>query len=424
MALNRSAFFACVLLVAWAGFLWANLSGPVPDRSGITGTTCSTSGCHNDFPANFGSGDVTISGLPSGGWTPGQSYPLMVSVSGTTAIRYGFQMTAVDSGGAQAGSFTPGFGMAVPVAIINGESVQHVQHLFPNETDGVFAFTWTAPSSGSTGDVRFNVAANAANGNNSVTGDFIYSTQEIVSAATTPSATEVFYFPQIADGGVFTTTIFITNPGAVSTTANVEISFRSSSGGSLDISFTDSEGQPRGGPISFQLAGGQSKKLVSTGEGSTIQVGFAKVSSDIAVTGTAIFSQFDGSPATEPLLAEAGVGQASPSTSQAIFLDETDPFETALAYAFPTSDLAATATLTFSLMDTMGNSILTTQRTLAANMHESKFVWQLFGFANSDSLDDQVEVGTLQVTSDLAVAIVSLRFAGTLFTSVPPFTIE
>jgi hypothetical protein len=347
----------------------------------------------------------------------------MVSVSHPTASRYGFQMTAVDTAGAQAGSFTPGTLMSVPTATINGESVQHLQHLLPNETNGVFSFNWTAPSSSSTGDVRFNVAANAANGNNAVTGDSIYSAVETVSAVTVPSLTEVFYFPQIADGGVFTTTIFLTNPGASTTTANVEINFTSSAGSALDIGFTDSTGQPFSGTISFQLAGGQSKKLVSNGTGASIQVGFAKVASDIAVSDTAIFSQFDGAPATAPLLAEAGVGQASLSTSQAIFLDESSPFETALAYAFPTSGTDS-ATLTFRLLDTAGNPVtgLTSQSVLAPNTHESKFVWQLFGFSSSDDLGDQV--GRLEVTSDIAVALVSLRFAGSLFTSVPPFTIE
>jgi hypothetical protein len=270
--LNRFAFFACILFVAWARFLWANSTGPLPDRAGITGTTCSTSGCHSDFSMNFGPGSVTISGLPSGGWAPGQSYPLMVSVSHTGAVRYGFQMTAVDSGGAQAGSFTPGSGMGVPVATINGEAVQHIQHLRPNETDGVFGFTWTSPSSVSTGDVRFNVAANAANGNDAVTGDFIYSDEQTVSSATSSS---VFYFPQITDGGDFTTTIFITRPGEASTTANVEISLTASNGSPLDIDFTDSAGQPFSGILSFQLAGGQSKKLVSTAAGSSTQVEFA-----------------------------------------------------------------------------------------------------------------------------------------------------
>jgi len=423
VALNRFAFFACIFLLAWAGFLWAYNGGPPPNRSGVNGTTCNTSGCHNDFMENSVTGSVGISGLPSGGWTAGQTYPLMVSVSHSGASLYGFQMTSVDSAGAQAGSFTLASGTFVNTAGAAGKLLQHIQHSFANPSP-TFSFDWTAPSSLSVGDVRFNVAANAADGSFTRTGDFIYSTQQIVSAATTSSLTEVFYFPQIADGGVFTTTIFITNPGAVSTTANVEISFTSSAGSPLDIAFTDSAGQPFSGTVSFQLAGGQSKKLVSTGAGSTIQVGFAKVASDITVSGTAVFSQFDGSPATAPLLAEAGVGQATPSTRQAIFLDETDPFLTALAYAFPTSDTTATATLTFTLIDTSGNSIRTIQKTLAANMHAARFVWELFGFGSPDSLDDQVEVGTLQVASDFGVAVVSLRFHEKLFTSVPPFNLQ
>src|SRR5205823_4435488 len=41
----------------------------------------------------------------------------------------------------------------------------------------VFQFTYRAPTDGNFGTIRFNVAGNAANGNGSPTGDFIYATE-------------------------------------------------------------------------------------------------------------------------------------------------------------------------------------------------------------------------------------------------------
>ena len=58
-----------------------------------------------------------------------------------------------------------------------------MQHSFasPNNT---FSFSWTAPETSSTGAVRFNVAANAANGNFNRFGDFIYFRETSISPVT------------------------------------------------------------------------------------------------------------------------------------------------------------------------------------------------------------------------------------------------
>ena len=410
--MNRYPYFACLFLVAFAGLLWANSNGPPPDRSGVTGNTCNTSGCHNDFPLNDG-GTVSIAGLPESGWSPGQTYPLMVSIS-RAATRYGFQMTAVDSNGTQAGSFTEGSGMAVMSGLAGGNTIQHVQHVFP-QASNTFSFDWTAPAVASTGTVRFNVAGNAVNFNGSPTGDRIYTTERSVAAVTAqPSLTEVFYFPQIADGGQFSTTMFLTNP-ASSGTATITIGFTRSDGTPLDVSFVDSNGQSFNGSISLQLAGGTSRRLVSTATPETVQTGFATISSDVPIVGSAVFSQFSGAPATSTLLAEAGVTSASTGTSQAIFVDETAPFQTAVAYANPGQTDAA---VTFDLLDPEGQTIRTTARTLAAGTHQALFVFQLF-----ENLPGG-HIGTLRVTSSVPVSIVSLRFAGSLFTSVPPFGLQ
>ncbi len=410
MSLNRLSFFASVLLLAWAAMVWGNSSGPPSNRSGVNGITCSTSGCHNDFNANVGSGNVSISGLPSE-WSASITYPLMVTVMDASASRYGFQMTAVDSGGAAAGTFTAGSGTRLDFGPPAG-----IEHSFaqPGSTSATFSFDWTAPSSSSTGDVRFNVAGNAANGNFASSGDFIYSTETTVSAAATITQNEIFYFPHVADGGSFTTTFFITNPSASSTSANVTITVVdfADSGESIPR-FVDNLGnQFATGTIDLTLPGGESRRLVSQADSSTIGVGFARVASDIPVTGSAVFSQFSGST----LISEAGVPNSSTGTSQSLFVDQAG-FLTAFAYANPSE--TQTANVTFTLLDSQGETVGTpATATLAPLNHTALFVHELF--SNTTDL-----VGTMQISSDVALTVVSLRFLSnfSVFTSVPPFAL-
>jgi hypothetical protein len=321
-------------------------------------------------------------------------------------------MTAVDSNGAETGTFTAGSGTKLVIGSPGG-----IEHSFAKSGSGTgaFSFDWTSPSSSSVGNVRFNVAGNAANGNGAVSGDFIYSTETTVSAATTITQNEIFYFPHAADGGSFTTTLVITNPSASSTPANVTITFSDfadSAGTPIVPRFLDNlDQQFPTGTIDFQLAGGESRRLVSTADASTVGVGFVTVASDIPVTGSAIFSQFSGST----LVAEAGVPPSPTSTTQAMFVDEVG-FFTAFAYANPSA--TQTANITFNLLDAQCQSVDTETATLGPRSHSSLFIKDLF-------TDSTGHIGTMQITSDVAVTVVSLRFLNnfSIYTSVPPFEV-
>ena len=202
MIVNRLVVAGTVLLVAWAALVSGNnLGGPIEsDRSGVNGVTCSRSGCHFDLPVNTGAGNIAIGGLPSE-WSPGVAYTLTVTITDSNASLYGFQMTAVDSNGAQAGSFAAGDTKSrVMEGTAGGHILQHIQHSFANPSN-TFQVSWTAPATSSTGSVRFNAAGNAANGLNDSSGDFIYSTVATVSAATvTPPDNSVRTY-SIADKG-------------------------------------------------------------------------------------------------------------------------------------------------------------------------------------------------------------------------------
>ena len=427
---NRIVFFTAVVLLAGAALVTGNdFGGPLPNHSGVNGVTCRTSGCHFDFDLNFPGGSVDIGGLPAE-WSPGVTYPLEVTVQRGGASRFGFQMTSVDSTVAQAGTFTAGSGTAVQTAFAGANMLDHMQHSFaqPGGGTATFNFDWTAPATSATGAVRFNVAGNAADGNFNRLGDFIYSSEVTVLPATADPQETIGYFPQVIDGAFgsvfYTTTLFVSNP-ASSGSANVTITFTNSSGGDFEIPFLDSEGQSVGSGnvvTIVGLEGGQTKKLTSTAA-SDLTAGFATVTSDANVEATAIFSLYVGAIEEVTLLSEAAVTLAQASTDQSIFVDESSGFRTALAYVNPSSSI--TANLTFSLHDTNtgGTALLTKVVSDVSPLTQAPlFIDELFSTGGvTDPLADGV-VGTLRIVSDTPVAVVSLRFLGDLFTTVPPFS--
>src|SRR5437899_3151992 len=85
--------------------------GPDPGVNGIFGSaqTCAQAGCHSTNPLNVSGGSVTISGLPSSGWVPGQTYSLTITVQRASQRVFGFQLSSVpDTNNQQAGTLTRG----------------------------------------------------------------------------------------------------------------------------------------------------------------------------------------------------------------------------------------------------------------------------------------------------------------------------
>ena len=415
-----------ILLMALGSPLFGHINGPDPASNGVVGPTCNQALCHVGNPVNSptGSGSLTLSGLPSS-WTPGQTYPLTVTISRTGSGRYGFQLSAVsDTGNAQAGTLA--VSTSNRVSVITGGGVQYAQHnqisssLAPT---GVFIFNWTAPASATVGTVRFNVAANAANGDGANTGDFIYTRVDRVSAATAPPPPpppiQTFYYPQVANGiqadGVFwKTNIFLHNPSTTATAAGF-VTFTQSNGTPFPLAFVDELNQSvstgtSGNAIQFSLAPGATRKYISTGAGG-ILVGFATVTSSAIINGTAIFSKFAPNGA---LTSEAGVPASDAVARQSIIVDTVGGFQTGVAYANPGGTAAS---ITLQLFDKNGAAISApTPATLAPGEHRAAFIGQA-PFPSAAPF-----VGTMQVTSNVPLAAIALRFnpTGEFFTTVPP----
>jgi hypothetical protein len=217
-----------------------------------------------------------------------------------------------------------------------------------------------------------------------------------------------FFFPQIADGGpnpIFRTAIVLINNGDV--VANGTIRFVRPDGTPFVLTLKDGR---TGSEFTFKLEPKQTALLETTGEGQ-LRNGYAVVTSDRTIGGTAIFSQFD---ATGKLVTEAGV-PASPNLNNfTIFVDTRTGFNTGLAIA----NAGSTASnLTFRLLklDSSPLAVTPATLTLGANQHRAQFVTEFSEFGNASAN----VVGSLEVSATAPVSAVTLRTSPSSLTTTP-----
>jgi hypothetical protein len=260
----------------------------------------------------------------------------------------------------------------------------------------------------------------------------------ILLVSVTSFGQNTFYYPHIVNGDlggglVWKTTIFLTNPAAVGTsTASGTILFMKDNPANpgapgnpfTSISFVDENNNPvgSGNSISFQIAGGETRKYTSTGEGTYATAnqpnspgggGFAIVDSNVPITGTAVFSLFNNGT----LIGEAGVPAGVAVPRQVIFVDTIADYKVGVAMA----NVGATAAnVTLNLLNTSAQTVATTTLSggLGANDHVAKFTFEFFPAA-------QPLAGTMQIVSDAPLSVIALRFdpSFSIFTTLPPVTI-
>jgi hypothetical protein len=226
-----------------------------------------------------------------------------------------------------------------------------------------------------------------------------------------------YYFPQVATGsyanGSWKTTIFISNSSAPGTTASGVITFTASDGNPYLVQFIDGGGGNvvNGNQIAFQLGAGETRKYESVVTGG-LTTGYATVTANAAVLGTAMFTQYD---LAGRMVSEAGVPAGIPLGRQAIFVDTTAGYKTGVAIANPNS---ATLQIRFELLNTAGQIVASSSRDLPAFQHFSVFVHEMYPEVAG-------MVGRLQFWCTNPMVSVALRFDPTfaLFTTMPPIAI-
>lgn len=146
--------------------------------------------CHFHAEPNSGPGRVTIEGVPAT-FAPGERYTLTITLRRAGMKLAGFQLAArFRDSGAQAGTIAPGPGDAERVGVETQAGVHYagqkkVGAPVSAADAAKWTIVWTAPESG--GPVIFHVSANAADGNESTDGDFVYTSAAQSAAVVIPT---------------------------------------------------------------------------------------------------------------------------------------------------------------------------------------------------------------------------------------------
>lgn len=178
-----------------AGLLARGFStGPLPGFTGAPGENTCTE-CHDEFgeETNTGAGILTLT-HPSR-YEPGQRMTITVELRQPGQRRWGLQVTALTvEDAASAGEFV--ITDPVHTQLVRGPAERiYVEHTFAGtffgQGDGaVWTFDWIAPKS-DVGPVAFYATGNAADGDGTRLGDWIYSTQSVIAPPSYPGVTLV-----------------------------------------------------------------------------------------------------------------------------------------------------------------------------------------------------------------------------------------
>jgi hypothetical protein len=217
---RNTIFVKLLLLACMGGTLWAFSASTTPAQTGAFGeSTCIQ--CHDSNSLNAAGGSFSIGNVPQN-YTPGQTYPIQVTISRSGQLRWGFELAArAASNGQQAGTLTS-TDRNTEVTVFNG--IQYIRHTsagtFFGAVQGTWTFDWTAPSSPA-GQITFAAAGTAADGNFSNGGDFVYTTTATAAPAAPNPITLVF--PQVAVGGGYSTIFNLVNTGDTILTGNLSL---------------------------------------------------------------------------------------------------------------------------------------------------------------------------------------------------------
>ena len=186
--------FSVSIALSNSGGVGGNYANNAPNSSNCTS-------CHSGS-ANSGNGSVTITGLPSDGYVPGDSYSLTIKVAGSHRDGYGFQM-ASQVGNNNAGTFS--LGTSSQNAELSGNKVQQSARTISGE----WIVEWLAPSS-DVGDVTFSASGLATGGASSNSGDNVY-TASVALPAFVPQEVDLF-FSEYSEGSSNNKYVEVYNP--------------------------------------------------------------------------------------------------------------------------------------------------------------------------------------------------------------------
>ena len=220
-----------------------------------------------------------------------------------------------------------------------------------------------------------------------------------------PAGGRIYYFPHLAVGAGWQTTLTYINYSAEEVSCRTE--FLSDQGTPLMVSF------PSLGPdvrrSDMLPPGGSVHEETDVGLSSPPAAGWARARCSGPVKASLLFRQYDSAGVP---LAEAGVNAAAAASSRFVTFAEQAAGQagTGVAYANP-SDTAAL--VTFTAKDEAGRTLDSFDQTLMPGEHGAKNMAGLFSFSSF--------TGSLEITSSKPIVTLSINAeAAPIFSSLPP----
>jgi hypothetical protein len=165
-------------------------TGPPDGRCGQPPKFITCRDCHI---GPQGDGGIALHGVPADGYEPGAVYPLTIELFDPGQGMWGFEITAMlDATLAQAGITIVTDPLRTQLSDHPDPDPDYLKHTIDGIHDGspgpvTWDFDWEAPAVAE--PVTFYLAGNAANGNGSPSGDYIYALQRPVAPVTAAIAT-------------------------------------------------------------------------------------------------------------------------------------------------------------------------------------------------------------------------------------------
>lgn len=139
--------------------------------------------CHFDYDLNWDEGSLTVNGIPEK-IEVGKQYEIEIQVEREGLGKAGFQMSARYPDGRQAGSFQVSGNQRIMFTKQVPDSLQFIQHSkigtqLSDDNQNRWIILWQAPEF-LADSIYFNIASNAANGDQSEFGDWIFKKEFVV----------------------------------------------------------------------------------------------------------------------------------------------------------------------------------------------------------------------------------------------------
>ncbi|MBI2470887.1 MAG: hypothetical protein HYV59_06545 [Planctomycetes bacterium] len=175
-------FILILIVVLWSKIAFGFSVGPPAERTGNPGEICGddtcASTCHTSFSVNSGSAKFSIS-LPSSPYKPGQILDITVTFENTSTSIHGFEITAVDAANNKVGTFAAKDDKTQTESYDN----LYAAHTRIGTAESQWTVQWTAPTASVSSPITFYAAGNEANGNSTISGDYIYTDTATISLA-------------------------------------------------------------------------------------------------------------------------------------------------------------------------------------------------------------------------------------------------